>query len=93
MHQYNVGATFDRVAVDIVGPFPKSDRGNRYLLVAMDYFTVARGTRHSEPGGIDSSQRLGELLSFWCHDGITQQPGAELRVPISKEDSGTAGGS
>jgi len=39
MHQYNVGAPFERVAVDIAGPFPESDRGNRYVLVAMDYFT------------------------------------------------------
>ena len=39
MHQYNVGAPFERIAIDIAGPFPESDRGNRYLLVAMDYFT------------------------------------------------------
>jgi hypothetical protein len=39
MHQYNVGAPFERIAIDIAGPFPKSDRENRYLLVAMDYFT------------------------------------------------------
>jgi hypothetical protein len=39
MHQYNVGAPFERVAVDIAGRFPESDRGNRYLLLAMDYFT------------------------------------------------------
>jgi hypothetical protein len=37
MHQYNVGAPFKRVAIDIAGPFPRSDRGNRYLLIAMDY--------------------------------------------------------
>ena len=35
MHQYNVGARFERIA----GPFPESDRGSRYLLVGMDYFT------------------------------------------------------
>lgn len=29
----------ERVAVDIMGPFPRSDKGNRYVLVAMDYFT------------------------------------------------------
>ena len=28
-----------RVAVDIVGPFPETDRGNLYVLVAADYFT------------------------------------------------------
>jgi hypothetical protein len=39
MHQYNVGAPFKRIAVDIAGPFPESDRGNRFLLIAMDYFT------------------------------------------------------
>jgi hypothetical protein len=39
MHQYNVGAPFERVAIDIAGPFPRSDRGNRYLLIIMDYFT------------------------------------------------------
>ena len=27
------------VAVDIVGPFPESPTSNRYILVAMDYFT------------------------------------------------------
>jgi len=39
MHQYNVGAPFKKIAIDIAGPFPESDRGKRYLLVAMDYFT------------------------------------------------------
>ena len=39
MHQYNVGVSFERMTVDIAGPFPESDRGNRYILVAMDYFT------------------------------------------------------
>jgi hypothetical protein len=39
IYQYNVGAPFGRIAIHITGPFPESDRGNRYLLVAMDYFT------------------------------------------------------
>ena len=29
----------DRVAVDVLGPFPKTPRGNQYILVAVDYFT------------------------------------------------------
>lgn len=29
----------DRVAVDILGPFPRTLRGNRYVVVALDYFT------------------------------------------------------
>jgi transposase InsO family protein len=29
----------ERIAIDIMGPFPMSKHGNKYLLVAMDYFT------------------------------------------------------
>ncbi len=29
----------DRVATDILGPFPQSDQGNRYVLLVGDYFT------------------------------------------------------
>ena len=36
---YNVGAPMDRVATDILGPFPVSDRGNRYVLLVCDQFT------------------------------------------------------
>ena len=36
---YNVGAPLERVAVDVVGPLPTTHRGNKYILVAMDYFT------------------------------------------------------
>jgi hypothetical protein len=39
MHQSNVGAPFERIAIGVAGPFPRSDQGNRYLLIAMDYFT------------------------------------------------------
>jgi hypothetical protein len=39
MHRYNVRAPFERIATDVAGPFPRSDEGNRYLLIAVDYFT------------------------------------------------------
>lgn len=39
LQQYQVGALMDRVAVDILGPFPRTPRGHRYVVVAMDYFT------------------------------------------------------
>ena len=34
-----VGAPLERIAIDIFGPLPCSKRGNRYILVVMDYFT------------------------------------------------------
>ncbi|GFS70034.1 retrovirus-related Pol polyprotein from transposon 412 [Trichonephila clavipes] len=36
---YNVGAHFERIAFDILGPLPKSSDGNNNILVVMDYFT------------------------------------------------------
>ena len=36
---YQVGAPMERVAVDIAGPLPLTAAGNRYVCVAMDYFT------------------------------------------------------
>ena len=34
-----VTAPFDRVGIDLVGPMPITSRGNRYVVVATDYFT------------------------------------------------------
>lgn len=39
LQQYLVGAPMERIGVDILGPFPVTDAGNRYVLVAMDYFS------------------------------------------------------
>jgi hypothetical protein len=32
-------APFERIAINVAGPFPWSNQGNQYLLIAMDYFT------------------------------------------------------
>ena len=39
MGHVKAGFPMERVALDIMGPLPRSDRGNRYLLVLSDYFT------------------------------------------------------
>ena len=33
------GFPWERIAIDIVGPLPKTQRNNRYLLVVIDYYT------------------------------------------------------
>ncbi|KAJ8339695.1 hypothetical protein SKAU_G00343280 [Synaphobranchus kaupii] len=37
LQQHLVGAPMERVGVDVLGPFPVTDSGNSYILVAMDY--------------------------------------------------------
>ena len=39
MKIYNVGSVMKRIALDILGPLPESERGNRYVLVVGDYFS------------------------------------------------------
>lgn len=39
LEQQPSGAPMERGGVDIMGPFPETDRGNKYVLCAMDYFT------------------------------------------------------
>ncbi|KAL6421358.1 hypothetical protein ACFW04_014695 [Cataglyphis niger] len=36
---YNAGVPFERVQLDVVGPFPTSSSENKYLLVISNYFT------------------------------------------------------
>lgn len=39
MRQYNVKSPFERIAIDVAGPFPESVNGNKYTVVVMDYFS------------------------------------------------------
>lgn len=36
MKQYNVGSPFEKIAIDIAGPFSLIEDGNKFILVAMD---------------------------------------------------------
>jgi hypothetical protein len=48
-----VTAPFEKKAIDIVGPFPRNDQGNRYLLIAMDSFQVAGSLCHFQRRSFD----------------------------------------
>jgi len=39
LRQYQIGAPFERLAMDIMSPSPESNDGNRYILVVRDYLT------------------------------------------------------
>ena len=39
LQQFPAGCPMERVGIDVLGPFPRTARGNRYILTAMDYFT------------------------------------------------------
>ena len=39
LHNVEIDEPFARIGIDIVGPLPPTEKGNRYIVVAMDYFT------------------------------------------------------
>ena len=39
LQSYQAGMPMERLHVDVLGPFPRSNRGNQYILVAVDQFT------------------------------------------------------
>ena len=45
LHPIKVGQPFDRIGIDIVGPLPTTERGNKYIVVATDYLTKWPETR------------------------------------------------
>jgi hypothetical protein len=69
MHQYNVGTPFERIAIHIAGPFPESDRGNQYLLVATDYFTKWPEV-YAIPNQEASMVADALVTNFFCHFGV-----------------------
>ena len=39
MAKYNVGSPLERIAIDVLGPLPITETGNKYILIVADYFT------------------------------------------------------
>ena len=62
---------FQRIAMDIVGPLPRSSLGKRYILVICDY-----ATRYPEAVAlrtIDSNTVAEELLAFFSRVGVPEE--------------------
>jgi hypothetical protein len=71
MHQYNVGALFESIAIDVAGPFPLRNQRNRYLLIAMDYFT-------KWPEAYAIPNKEASTIAEALVTGVTQCPGPQL---------------
>jgi hypothetical protein len=71
MYQYEINASFGRIAIDITGVLPESERGSRYLLIDMDYIT-----KWPEVYGIrnQNASTAGDVVSnSFCHLGVPRE--------------------
>jgi hypothetical protein len=71
MHQYNVDPPFERIAIDVAGPFPLSYQGNRYLLTTMDYFTKWPEA-YAIPNQETSTIAEALVTNFFCGFGLSR---------------------
>ncbi len=71
---------FSRIAMDIMGPLPRSRSGNRYILVVCDY-----ATRYPEAvplRSIDAEHVAEELVKLFARVGVLEEiPREQLDVP------------
>lgn len=66
------GAPIERVAVDVLGPFLLTDTGNRYVLVAMDYFTKwPEAYAVPDQSAVTTAERLTE--EFFSRFGLPEE--------------------
>ena len=66
-----ISQPFQRMAMDIVGPLPRSRQGNRYVLVVCDY-----ATRYPEAvpmKNIDAGSVADELIKIFSRVGVPQE--------------------
>ncbi|GBN60131.1 hypothetical protein AVEN_271536-1 [Araneus ventricosus] len=52
LQRYNVGAPFERMALDILGPLPVTTKGNRTGIDGL-FYQMSRCNPHSRPGSLD----------------------------------------
>ena len=67
----SVTVPFERIAMDLIGPLPRSRSGNRYVLVVCDY-----GTRYPEAvplKSIDAEHIAEELVKMFARVGIPKE--------------------
>ena len=48
MHNANMGALLERIAIDIMRPLPESHKGSKYVLIICDFFKWTEALLHDQ---------------------------------------------
>ena len=72
LQQYRVGVPLERVAIDLLGPLPKTDSGNQWILVVGDYCTKWMEA-YALPDATASTVALKLVNEFVCRFGVPQE--------------------
>lgn len=72
LQQFPINEPMERVVVDILGPFPRSDKENRYVLVALYYFTKSPEA-YALPDLEEETVAEAMLEAFFSQIGVPQE--------------------
>ena len=86
--QTRVGAPFEKTAIDLMGPFAKSHKGNVYVVVIQDYFTkwvVAEGIRDKTSMTVADVLYTSWITKFGCLRQLHSDQGGEFTSALFRE--------
>lgn len=72
LQQYRVGVPMERVAIDLLGPLPRSDSGNQWIMVVGDYCTKWMEA-YPLPDATAGTVALKLVNEFVCRFGVPQE--------------------
>lgn len=88
MKKYVVGVPMERIAIDVMGPLPETEKGNRYILVIADYFskwTEAVPLRDQEAATVASALIDRFISVFGVPKEIHSDQGTHFESGLFKE--------
>ena len=88
MKTYLSGVKFERIAVDIAGPFPKTNSGFVYILVIADYFTKFTEIfplRDIEAETVANTIFRGWIKRYGCPQELHSDQGVQFESQIFQE--------
>ena len=87
LKSYGSGEPFERIAMDITGPFPKSENGYVYILVVSDYFskfTEVYPLQNMESETIANVLFKGWIKRYGCPGSIHSDQGRQFESHLFK---------
>ena len=88
LHPIKVEEPFARIGIDIVGPLPITQKGNRYIVVAMDYFTKwpeARALKEATAKEVSDFIYKDIICRHGCPRKILSDRGSHFNNQLIKE--------
>lgn len=94
LHSIKAEEPFSQIGIDVVGPLPITEKGNKYIVVAMDYFTKwpeAKAIKRANAAEISKFIYEEIICRHGCPRKILTDNGTEFNNQLIKDLTGKLG--